>query len=437
MDTMHAGAAPAVPQAPTSTTPQAPTSTTPQAATSTTPQAPMEATPQAPLGPGTRTRTVVRHQHQDIHVKPFIVIWEVTRACQLVCKHCRADAQHRAHPGQLDTDRAKAMLDDIAAWDKPRPLVVFTGGDPFERADLEELVRHGVAAGLNVSLSPSVTPGFTRERLAGLREAGANAISLSLDGAEPATHDAFRGFSGTFDATIEAAAMVRELGYRLQVNSTVTRDNVSELPRLFLRAREMGVALWSVFFLVPTGRGEELRALSPEQIEDVMHWLHDISSMMAIKTTEAPHYRRVAIQRATGASAVPPTGELYEELAAATVAALGHPITATRRPRPPIDVNAGRGFVFVDHLGDVYPSGFLPLHCGSVKDRGLRAIYRDSEVLRALRTPSLFHGKCGSCEFREVCGGSRSHAYARTGDYLASDPTCVWEPAQASNSSVS
>ncbi|SDB79821.1 radical SAM protein, BA_1875 family [Raineyella antarctica] len=392
----------------------------------------------------TSTRTmpprVVRTQHQDIDEKPFIVIWEVTRACQLVCKHCRADAQTRADPRQLSTEQGKALLDDIAQWDTPRPLVVLTGGDPFERADLAELVAHGSAAGLSVALSPSVTPKFTADRLAGLHAAGAKAVSLSLDGARPATHDAFRGFEGTYAATREAATMVREQGMRLQVNTTVTRDNVGELPQLLADALEMGVGLWSVFFLVPTGRGQQLQALEADEVEDVLHWLADVSSLVAIKTTEAPQYRRVVIQRARAraeGTAMPATGALHERLVADTVSVLGHPIVATRVPRPPIDVNAGRGFVFIDHTGDVYPSGFLPFNCGSVKEAGLRAIYRDSPTLQALRRPEQFGGACGVCEFREVCGGSRSRAFAVAGDLLGSDPSCVWQPAAAAPASAS
>ena len=382
---------------------------------------------------------VVRTQHQDVGDKPFIVIWEVTRACQLVCKHCRADAQHHADPRQLTTGQGKALLDDIARWDTPRPLVVLTGGDPFERADLAELVAHGTAAGLSVALSPSVTPKFTADRLADLHEAGAKAVSLSLDGAEPATHDAFRGFEGTYAATRQAATMVRDEGLRLQVNTTVTRDNVDELPRLLADVLAMGVGLWSVFFLVPTGRGEQLGALEPEQVEDVLHWLADVSSLVAVKTTEAPQYRRVVIQRARARAQglpLPATGALHDRLVEQTVAVLGHPIVPTRVPRPPIDVNAGRGFVFVDHTGDVYPSGFLPFHCGSVKESGLRAIYRDSEILQSLRRPEGFGGICGVCEFRDVCGGSRSRAYAVTGNLLGPDPSCVWRPEVSHGSAV-
>lgn len=384
----------------------------------------------------TLEQRAVRQLHHDAGDRPMITIWEVTRACALVCRHCRADAQHRRNPFELSTDEGKALLDDIAGWGKPYPIVVLTGGDPFERPDLPELVRHGASLGLHMALSPSVTPRLTPEVLAELHAAGANALSLSLDGAKAETHDAFRGVPGVFDQTMVAAGWVREAGYRLQINSTVTRANVHEFPEILRTVLDLGASLWSVFFLVPTGRGEMLTPLAPYEVEDVLHWLHDVSSLVAIKSTEAPHYRRVAIQRARAqaladerAAAEPVVhGELYHRLTADTADLLTGRQDRARPPRPPIEVNSGRGFAFIDHLGDVYPSGFLPHRCGNVKETGFREIYRTSPLLQSLREPSEFHGKCGVCEFREVCGGSRSHAYAVTGDLLASDPTCVYVP---------
>lgn len=360
----------------------------------------------------------------------MIVIWEVTRVCALVCAHCRADAQHHRDPAELTTDQGKALLDDIAGFGTPYPIVVLTGGDPFERPDLADLVAHGAGLGLHMALSPSVTPRLEPEVLGRLRAAGAGALSLSLDGALAATHDAFRGVPGVFDATLRAAGWVREAGFRLQINSTVTRGNVAELPDLLRIVLDLQTSLWSIFFLVPTGRGQQLQALSAGEVEDVLHWMHDVSDKVAVKATEAPHYRRVAIQRARAQAAGETVehGPLYASLREHSDAILAQRPTRTRPPRPPIDVNSGRGFSFVDHHGEVYPSGFLPHRCGNVREAGLRAIYRDSELLRALRRPEGFAGKCGVCEFNEVCGGSRSHAYAITGDVLASDPTCAYLP---------
>lgn len=367
-------------------------------------------------------RPVVRRLRHDVDARPFIVIWEVTRACALVCQHCRADAQTRAHPGQMSTEQGIALLDDIAAFGAPYPIVVLTGGDPFERPDLPELVRHATSLGLHVALSPSVTPRLTPLVLAELRKAGANAVSLSLDGAVARTHDDFRGVPGVFDDTLRAARWVKEAGFRLQINTTVTATNVRELPEVLRMVLDLGVSLWSIFFLVPTGRGTALQVLTAAEAEDVLHWMHDIADLVAVKATEAPHYRRVAIQRARGEE--PDLGPLHQLLSAGTVG-IGSARQRRRAPRPPIDVNSGRGFAFIDHVGDVYPSGFLPQRCGSVVQQGFRDIYRTSPLLQALREPSNFTGKCGSCEFAQVCGGSRSHSYAATGDMLGDDPTCV------------
>lgn len=377
---------------------------------------------------------VVRTVRHDINTKPFIVIWEVTRACALVCKHCRADAQHRAHPGQLTTEQGKQLLDDLAAYENPKPLVVFTGGDPFERPDLAELCRYATEKGLSVSLSPSVTPLLTPERLHEMREAGGKAMSMSLDGATAETHDAFRGFPGTFDKTVEAAAWINAEGYRLQINSTFTKSNIREAPLLLKTVLGMGAKMWYTFMLVPTGRGAALNALSPEEREDVLNWLHDISDRIAIKTTEAPQYRRIAVQREQARNGIPVPdqvahrGELYHYLTEETTRLLGAAPEKPRRPRAPMAVNSGSGFAFIDHLGDVYPNGFLPEHCGSVKDQPFHEIYANSPVFQALRRPDEFKGKCGVCEFNKLCGGSRSTSYAMTGDYLASDPTCMWVP---------
>ncbi|MDO5286830.1 MAG: TIGR04053 family radical SAM/SPASM domain-containing protein [Actinomycetia bacterium] len=373
-----------------------------------------------------RTRTV-RQQRNDPSQRPFIVIWEVTRACQLACRHCRADAITRAHPRQLTLDEGRRLLDQVASFPKPHPLVVLTGGDPFEREDLAELVRYGTEIGLSVSLSPSVTPKLVPERLAELREAGGKAVSLSLDGARAATHDAFRGFAGTYAATRAAARMIRDAGFRLQVNSTVTSSTVLELPALMSDVIGLGAALWSVFFVVPTGRAARESMLSPDQTEDVLQWLADMSHRIAIKTTEAPHYRRVVLQRAAGVT--PQTGALYDQLTELSQSELrDHPVPE-RPARPPIDVNAGRGFVFVSHVGEVFPSGFLPHSVGDIRTTTLPEIYRDSPLMRQLRTPSSFGGRCGRCEYGEVCGGSRSRAYALTRDLLAEDPACAYEPA--------
>lgn len=367
----------------------------------------------------------VRRLRHDPNSQPFIVIWEVTRACQLACVHCRASAIQHRDPLELSTEQGGSLLADIASFPRPRPIVVLTGGDPLERPDLIDLISCGTEHGLSMALSPSVTPRLTREALGELTDAGIKAVSISVDGASAATHDAFRQVPGVFDATLRALTDVRDAGARLQINTTVTADTIDELPRILAIALAARASLWSVFFLVPTGRGTRLRPLSPTDEEDVLHWLYDAAQYIAIKTTEAPQYRRIAIQRAQGAP--PVIGELGLRLRALTAEILGDP-GAARPRRPPIDVNSGRGFVFIDHRGTVYPSGFLPVAVGSVHQQPLTDIYRDAPLLRQLRTPAEFHGKCGVCEFRDVCGGSRSRAYAAGGDALGEDPSCVYVP---------
>jgi AdoMet-dependent heme synthase len=380
-------------------------------------------------GPG---RTAIRKVRQDVDQRPFLVIWEATRACQLVCQHCRADSQDEPHPLQLTTSEGERLLDDIASFGAPSPMVVISGGDPFEREDLNQLLAYGRQAGLSMSLAPSVTPKATRERFAAAAAAGAKAVSISLDGATPATHDGFRGFEGVFDATLPVCRDIVDLGLRLQINTTVTADNVRELPELFRQVLDLDAFLWSVFFLVPTGRGEALRALPPEEVEDVLHWLVDVSHHLAVKTTEAPHFRRVVLQRRRAGDVDPATsfglGDTYRWLHGELEELRRQRELPERVPRPPLDINAGRGFVFIDHIGNVHPSGFLPLPGGSLRERSLAEIYRDAPLFRELRDASRLRGRCGRCEYRNVCGGSRSRAYAMTGDHLAEEPYCSYQP---------
>jgi radical SAM protein with 4Fe4S-binding SPASM domain len=253
---------------------------------------------------------------------------------------------------------------------------------------------------------------------------------LSLDGARPETHDRVRGIDGVHRNTIAAAALVRDLGYRLQINTTVTADNVRELPDLLAWVIDADVSLWSVFLLVPTGRGAQLAGLKSDEVEEVLHWLHDVGDLVPVKTTEAPQFRRVAMQRAIVDDVVAafPAGPLRRELTA-RVRELVPASHVLRHRRQPLSVNAGRGVAFVDHCGTIFPSGFLPLAVGSIRERPLTAWYRDSPLMQSLRDPDHFTGKCAVCDFRTVCGGSRSRAFAATGDPLGDDPACDYVPA--------
>lgn len=375
-------------------------------------------------------RTVVRRPRHAVSERPFIVIWEATRACPLACLHCRAEAQTARHPDELDGADARRVMDQTAAFGTPGPLFVITGGDPFQRADLTDLVAYGTGLGLRVAVSPSGTPTLTRENLAAVRDAGAVALSLSLDGATAARHDAFRGVPGVFDWTLDGWRAARELGLKVQVNTTVARESLEDLADIAALVRREGAMLWSGFVLVPAGRGGDLEPLAPAEIEDVLHFLYDCGAVLATKTTEGHHFRRVALQRTVldARGERPVLGPLYERLSAraAELGLFEGEGRAVRRP--PMDVSSGRGFVFVSHTGEVHPSGFLPVSAGNVRHHALTDIYRGSALFTTLRDPALLRGRCGACEFKAVCGGSRSRAYGFTGDVLEADPYCAYEP---------
>ncbi len=384
----------------------------------------------------------VRQLRYDTDERPFLVLFETTRACDLACAHCRAEAQSACHPDELSTAEVTAVLDDLATAGAPRPIVVLTGGDPFKRADLRELVAHGSGLGLAMAVSPSGTPLATESNLAAVRAAGAGVVSFSLDGAGPATHDAFRGVPGSFALTVGACRAARRVGLRLQVNTTLTAATVDELPDTVRLVRELDAGLWSVFFLVPTGRGRTLGALGPDEVEDVLHLLAEASSTLILKTTEAPQYRRVLHERAERGpvDAAGERGPLYHRLRDRMLEALASgPPAGPASPRgaghaaggsirAPLAVGDGSGVVFVSHVGEVFPSGFLPLAVGNVRERPLTELYRTSSLLRSLRDRDRLGGHCGRCEFRQVCGGSRAQAYAATGDPLAADPNCPYRP---------
>lgn len=372
----------------------------------------------------------LRRVRRDVAVSPFIVIWEATRACPLACLHCRAEAVPGRDLLELTTEEACRLMDQVAAFGSPPPLFVITGGDPFERPDLFDLIRYGRSRGLAPAVSPSATPALTPANLARLREAGAGAVSLSLDAATAPVHDAFRGYDGVFTRTLQAWRAAREAGLKVQINTTVTRHNLTQLPDIARLVRDEGALLWSVFFLVPTGRGRALSSLTPSEVEDVLHFVYDVGTALPVKTTEAHHFRRIAVQRLIlaehGVDHAATAGPLYLDLRRrAEQAGL---IEERRTRRPPVDVNAGRGFVFVSHTGTVHPSGFLPVGAGDVRERPLTEIYRSAPLFTTLRDPDRLGGRCGTCEFRTICGGSRSRAYACTGDVLGEEPWCAYEP---------
>jgi len=345
----------------------------------------------------------------DTSERPFVLIWELTQACALACKHCRADAQPNRHPDELTTAEGKAFLDDVREFGEGQ-LLVLSGGDPLAREDVFEFVEYGTDIGLRMTMTPSGTSSLSESAVAELQDRGLRRMAVSIDAGSAAAHDAFRGETGSFEQTVEAARIASSVGLPLQVNTTVCAQTVDELPAVRDLVSELGAVLWSVFFLVPVGRGAVLDPISPNEAERVMRWLVDVNSTVdfGIKTTEAPHYRRVSLQRTRDAGLDGPA-----------------PDGIGRRT----GITAGDGFAFVSHTGEVYPSGFLPRSAGNVRRDSIVDVYRDADLFRSLRDKDQLTGKCGACEFRHVCGGSRSRAFAHTGDPLASDPLCAYVPA--------
>jgi radical SAM protein len=341
----------------------------------------------------------------------MLVYWEMTRACPLACRHCRAEAVLARGDRELTTAEAEGLLDQIVAFGQPLPHLVMTGGDPLRRPDLVHLARAARARGIGTSLAPSATDDLSAAVVAELRDAGIASMSLSLDGSTAQRHDAFRGIVGTFEETLRAARAVRAAGVALQVNTLVTAETVDDLPAIREVLRRLDIMRWSLFFLIGVGRGAVLREVSPVRSERLFAWLLDLerTSPFAIKTTEATHYRRVSATRMRRAGM---TREAIE--------------------RTPVGrgfgVRDGNGIVFVAHDGTIHPSGFLPIPCGNVRSGTLADAYRTHPLFVALRDARSFSGKCGRCPYALICGGSRARAYARAGDALASDPLCPYTP---------
>lgn len=374
--------------------------------------------------PQTAVRAAARPRlaEVDFDAAPFLVIWETTQACDLACIHCRASAIPRRDPRELTTDEAFRLLDTVRRFG--RPLFVLTGGDPLKRPDTVEIVRYGARAGLRMAMTPSGTPLMTPEVLERLRDAGLSRLAVSLDGSTAALHDHFRGVAGSWAWTVGMLEAARHLGLSTQINTTISSHNVHDLEPLIHLMDRLGIALWSVFFIVPTGRARPEDLASAEEFERTFHRLYDLSATAPfdIKTTAAPHYRRVILQRQRAERRagerdevpIPMTGGVGFSLADGVGRAKG--------------VNDGDGFVFVSHRGEIYPSGFLPLSAGNVRTDDLVDVYRNHELFRALRDRDRLKGKCGACEYRSVCGGSRARAYAMTGDPLEADPLCAYVP---------
>ena len=354
----------------------------------------------------------------DFNETPFIVIWEVTQACDLACLHCRACAQPLRASMELSTEEGTDLIDQVARM--AAPLFVLTGGDPLKRPDIYDLVEYGTHRGVRMSMTPSATPLLTHAAIARLQHCGLARLAVSLDGSTPEIHDAFRGVSGSYKLTLDAIRSAGSLGLPIQINTTITRRNLADFESMVSLMQTFEMVLWSVFFLVPTGRGQLVDLVSAQEFEDVFAKLAEVSQHVPfdIKTTEAQHYRRYLAQKR---AAMRRNGEAEIPLR------VGRPF-GDGIGRAPRGLNDGKGFVFISHQGEVFPSGFLPLPAGNIRPHPLADIYRNAPLFRQLRDTSNLKGKCGVCEFREICGGSRSRAYALTGDAFGADPSCVYQP---------
>lgn len=368
----------------------------------------------------------------DFNVSPFVAIWETTRACDLSCVHCRAAAQSRRSQFELTTEEGFRLIDDIA---KLNPKVfVLTGGDPLKREDVYDTIAYAKSVGLEPSVTPSATPLLTPEAIRRMKEHGVTRLAISLDHYNQRDHDEFRRVPGSFDLTIRAIEAARDNQIPVQINSTVSKRTAADMPKLAeLLSKYENIVMWSVFFLVPTGRAKSGDMILPEEVETLFADLYSISKNVRfnVRTTEAMHYRRYVLQQMVGATdpLIDPNTGLID---ASTVFMHQRPIGVQMQTgaitRAPKGVNEAKGFVFISHIGDVFPSGFLPMKAGNVKKESIVDIYRTSELFTSLRDNRNLKGKCGVCEFRELCGGSRSRAWSLTGDIFESDPTCTYQP---------
>jgi radical SAM protein len=360
----------------------------------------------------------------DYAQRPMLVFWETTRACLLACRHCRASATTKAPPDELSTADGRTLIDQVAGFGRPHPILVLTGGDCLLRPDLFDLVRYASLRGVPVCLSPSVTPLLDKEMIDRIAGSSVKAVSVSLDGADAATHDGIRGVPGHFDATLGAIGGLAAAGMTVQVNTTVMQANAKQLADVAALITAAGARMWEVFFLVQVGRGQQTGAIGAAEHDDVCHFLFDASRYgLVVRTVEAPFFRRAVTLRRAGGPA--PGTPLYRMLASRLTELLG---PAERQPSAHTAATRdGKGVVFVSSTGDIYPAGFLPVSLGNVRQRPLRHIYADSPLLRDIRAGN-FSGRCGRCGFADLCGGSRARAFAATGDPLGEDPACAYQP---------
>ncbi|BBD08650.1 heme b synthase [Desulfovibrio ferrophilus] len=344
-----------------------------------------------------------------------LIAWEITRSCNLACKHCRAEAHEEPYPGEFDTEEAKGLIDDFAK--AGNPILIFTGGEPMLRKDWPILVEYATSKGLRCVMSPNGTL-LTPETAATMKEVGVQRVSISIDGPDAESHDEFRGVKGAFEASMRGIEYLKQAGMEFQINTTVTRGNLGMFKDIFKLCEELGAAAWHIFLLVPTGRGANLGAevITAEDYEDVLNWFYDFQKTtdMQLKATCAPHYHRILRQRAKE-DGIPVTFENFG-LDAVSRGCLG-----------------GVGFCFVSHTGQVQPCGYLVKDCGNVRDTPFPEIWKNSKVFNQFRNQEEFDGKCGVCEYHKVCAGCRARAFTMDNNHMGEEPLCSYIPVKMRN----
>jgi AdoMet-dependent heme synthase len=407
-------------------------------------------------------------QHPAGDNKPRLIFWEVTKGCNLRCIHCRASATELSSPSDLSTSKATGIIDQIAA--AASPILVLSGGEPLYRADIFHLARYASEKGLRVALATNGTL-VTKDVARQIVQAGVRRVSISLDGADALTHDTFRGIPGAFDAAVYGLRNLKALGMSVQINMTIAKHNARQLPKVLELAKSLGADALHTFLLVPVGCGVDIAAeqmVAPQEYEEMLNWFYDrsLEGEIELKATCAPHYfrvvrqRRVAERRAAQSampahstlnrtdldSAIGPTDMMMpgatgielkptgSKAAHATAHPAGHPSAMNAMTKGCL---AGTGVCFISHEGEVYPCGYLPVIAGDLRKQSFAEIWENSKVFNQLRDTGNLKGKCGCCEFRNICMGCRARAFAATGDFLDEEPFCVYQPRMTKSGALS
>lgn len=367
----------------------------------------------------------------DLTKSPMIVYVELTQACDLACIHCRANANPNRSNDELTTKEIFNLVDNVVQFSDgssngnsmTTPAIVFTGGDPLKRPDLFDILQYSISKGIRTCIAPSITPLLTDDILTKFKDMGIARIAFSLDGSNAKIHDSFRGIDGAYNRTIAAITHTAKLNFPLQVNTTVTKENLNDIENIgYLVRLFLNIVMWSVFFLVPTGRAKLEHDISAEEYEKAFDIMYRVSraSHFEVKSTEAPHYRRFVIQKNKSIS----KENINDFNEQSSMLNLQPSMKIGRLP----NANDGKGIIFVSHIGQVFPSGFLQIPCGNIKKDSIVSIYRESPTFKLLRDFSQLKGKCGKCEFKNICGGSRSRSFYLTDDLMGSDPKCIYIP---------